>query len=196
LEQIEQDCKNLQLLSENKMDLPEDIKEKATSTLHTLTSIKNDHFKTLCINTCGLKNYKQLVSLLEEIKKSMSGINTYQQLDSLLEKIRKTGNVLLDSEHDDTQKIICALKKSKDTKNSIFNMYGIDNARMYARIIFDKHNHRRLLTGDYKPKKLYNIMNDQPLSTSQEKNLKTFYINEDIARYITSYTDTNKRLHV
>jgi ankyrin repeat protein len=85
----------------------------------------------------------------------------------------------------------------------------IARPKQYAHMIFDKHNHKRLLTGTYKPNKLFNMINNKPNNIKVDfitqdnptdnkvrvnmgkKNPKRLYINSDIARYMTSYIDTD-----
>jgi hypothetical protein len=67
----------------------------------------------------------------------------------------------------------------------------IDYPQKYAHMMFNIMNNRRLLTGTYKPTKLYNIMSGNPLPQSEKDNQKSYYVNPYIAGYISSYTDTD-----
>jgi hypothetical protein len=165
------------LLSGCSKDTYIDTKGKAHNLIHILQSINNDYCITLCANACGLKSY-----------------NDYKQFISLLEKMTTTDHTLSDSERMTIKNILYTLKKSKYQKDSVLNIYGIQNARMYAHMIFKLHNHRCLLTGNYEPQKISNLMSCMSLSPSEKNNPKIIYVHQDIARYITSYIDT--RLHL
>jgi hypothetical protein len=142
------------LLSEYTQNTDVKIQEKAHTAIQTLQSITDDHFKSLCMNACGFNSY-----------------NNGKQLVSLLKKMTKTNLDLSDSEHIDAHIILHGLKKSKYQKDGVFNMYGIPNARMYARMIYNTKHARDMASQIVR-------------QTQQQPAMNT----EDIARYITSYT--------